>query len=143
MVFLLSPSIILCYTIIYLYYYPQLPEIIVGHRDLAGKIDGYTEKNFIWVPIVFNIVIVGAIGYLLKRPETLNYPDDIADKNRESAYFKMQIFLAITAIITSALFSLVIFDAIGFLKSANAFYFIAYFFLTVIAIPLLILKARI
>ncbi len=142
LIFLISPFIIVCYVVIYIYHYQQLPEVIIGHRDLTGKVDGYTEKSFIWVPILFNIVIVWGIGYLIGRPNMLNYPVEINNNNRDSAYRKMQIFLSITAIIVSALFSLIIFDAIGLLSSANALYFVIYFFVSVVGLPLFIAKAK-
>ncbi|WEK18676.1 MAG: DUF1648 domain-containing protein [Candidatus Pedobacter colombiensis] len=142
LIFLISPSIILCYVVIYVYYYQQLPEVIVGHRDLTGKIDGYTEKSFIWIPILFNIVIVSAIRYLIGKPMMLNYPVEINDNNRDSAYGKMQIFLSISAIIVSASFSLIIFDAIGLLNSTNALYFVLYFFVSVVGLPLFIAQTK-
>lgn len=117
-------------------------EIPIDVKDPLLPIPREKSKLSSIPELKITIEIVCAIGYLIGRPDILNFPIDINNNNRDSAYRKMQIFLSITAIIVSDLFSLIIFDAIGLLSSGNALYFVIYFFVSIVGLPLIIVRAK-
>ena len=51
---------------------------------------------------------------MLKNPEKCNYPIKITDENREKMYYKMKLFVSYLSVITSVLFSFMIFNALKY-----------------------------
>lgn len=120
----ISLSIFLIYILMLLLHYSEIPEIAASHLDIKGKVNGYSSKSSLWISSGVNLLILAVMGLLIKKPEYANYPFEITDKNRENAYKKMQLFLAVIAIITTAFFSFMVFKAVGFEK--NFLYLILY-----------------
>lgn len=96
--------------------------------DITGKVDKYSNKNSLLISSGVNLVIIVFLGFLIKNPKSANYPVEITDKNRESVYKKMQLFLCIIAIITTSVFSYMVFKAIGLER--NFIYLIIYLTIT-------------
>lgn len=70
----------------FIYTFNQLPNIIPGHFDASGNIDGYTAKNsIIGLPIVATILfsILTIINYY---PHLCNYPVKITIENAKFQY---------------------------------------------------------
>ncbi|MFB9108509.1 DUF1648 domain-containing protein [Flavobacterium gyeonganense] len=129
--YLISLSIFLTYLLLLFYHYSDIPQTVASHVDITGKVDGYSNKNSLLISSGVNVLILVFIGFLIKNPKSANYPVEITDENRESAYKKMQLFLCITAIITTSVFSYMAFKAIGLER--NFIYLIIY----LIATPLI------
>jgi uncharacterized membrane protein len=126
--FLISLSIFLTYILLLFYHYSSIPDVVASHIDISGKVDGYSTKNSLLISSGVNLLILVVLGLLIKSPKSANYPVEITDENRESVYKKMQFFLSITAIITTCVFSYMVFKAIGFEK--NFMYLIIYLIAT-------------
>lgn len=122
--YLISLSIFLTYLLLLFYHYSNIPQTVASHMDITGKVDGYSNKNSLLISSGVNLLILVVLGLLIKSPKSANYPIEITDENRESVYKKMQFFLSILAIITTSIFSYMVFKAIGFEK--NFIYLIIY-----------------
>ncbi|MDR7371997.1 DUF1648 domain-containing protein [Flavobacterium aquidurense] len=129
--YLISLSIFLTYLLILFYHYSEIPQTVASHLDITGKVDGYSNKNSLLISSGVNLLVLVFLGLLIKNPKSANYPVEITDENRESVYKKMQFFLCITAIITTSVFSYMVFKAIGLEK--DFIYLVIY----LIATPLL------
>lgn len=132
-VFLISVSILFlnCYYIFS--NYNNISKEIVTHIDITGKADGFGDKVHLIYAMIANAVLLGIMFFFIKYPKYANYPIEINDKNRDNAYKKMQLFLAIISVVTSVVFSDMVFQAIN--KSENLIYVILYS----ITLPLLVL----
>ena len=124
LLYLISLSIFFTYILLLLYQYSNIPETVASHINISGKVDGYSNKNSLWIASGINILILVIVALLIKSPKYANYPVEITDQNRDSTYKKMQFFLAVIAIITTSVFSYMVFKAIGFEK--NFIYLIIY-----------------
>ena len=122
--FLISLSIYFTYNLLLFSHYSNIPETVASHININGKVDSYSNKNSLWISSSVNLLLLGVLGLLIKNPKSANYPVEITNENRESVYKKMQFFLAIIAIITTSVFSYMVFKAIGFEK--NFIYLIIY-----------------
>ncbi len=132
-VFLISVSILIlnCYYVFT--NYDNISNEIVTHIDITGKAEGFGDKVYLIYAIIANAVLLGIMFFIIKYPKYANYPIEINEKNRDNAYKKMQLFLAIISLITSVVFSYMVFQAIN--KSENLIYIIIYS----IILPLLVL----
>lgn len=126
--YLISLSIFLTYLLLLLYHYSDISQTVASHIDITGKVDSYSNRISLLISSGVNLLILVFIGFLIKNPKSTNYPVEITDKNRESAYKKMQFFLCIIAIITTSVFSYMVFKAIGLEK--NFIYLITYLTIT-------------
>src|SRR6187402_2694565 len=115
--FFISLSIYFTYILLLFSHYSNIPETVASHININGKVDGYSNKNSLWISSSVNLLILGVLGLLIKSPKSANYPVVITNENRESVYKKMQFFLAIIAIITTSVFSYMVFKAIGYEKN--------------------------
>ncbi len=132
-VFLISVSVLIlnCYYVFT--NYDNISKEIVTHIDITGKADGFGDKVHLIYAMIANAVLLGIMFFIIKYPKYANYPIEINDKNRDNAYKKMQLFLAIISVITSVVFSYMVFQSIN--KSDNMIYVIIYS----IFFPLLVL----
>ncbi|QTY27745.1 DUF1648 domain-containing protein [Flavobacterium sp. CS20] len=131
--FLISISVFITYSLILFLNYSEVPETVVSHINIKGEADAYSNKNSLLIATGVNLIILIVIGLLIKNPQSANYPFEITDENRERSYYKMQLLLSIVAIITTTVFSYMIFKATDFLDSFM--YLIVY----IIAMPILTL----
>ncbi|OIV43134.1 hypothetical protein BKM63_02665 [Flavobacterium johnsoniae] len=113
--------------------YNKISDIVPSHIDITGKIDQYSNKKSLIVITIVNIIILSFIWLLIKKPHLANYPLEITEVNKVSIYKKMQVFLAIIAIITTSAFSYLIFKTVHY---ENEF---IYFLFYIIISPLLVL----
>ncbi|WP_420842742.1 DUF1648 domain-containing protein [Flavobacterium humidisoli] len=124
LLYLISISVFLTYLLLLLYHYSEIAQTVASHVDITGKVDGYSSKKSLLISSGVNLLILVFIGLLIKNPKSANYPVEITDGNRESMYKKMQLFLCLIAIITTSVFSYMVFKAIGLEK--NFIYLILY-----------------
>lgn len=94
--------------------YSNIADIVVTHIDHSGNPDGFGEKYHLIIALVVNAMLLLIMGFVIKNPKYANYPVEITEKNRNSAYEKMRYFLAFLSIITSIIFSIMIYKAIGY-----------------------------
>lgn len=128
--FLISVSVFLTYLFILLKHYPEIADVVTTHVDMRGEADKLGGKiNLIYASLV-NLVVLLLMGYLIRNPHLPNYPVEITEENKSSAYKGMQIFLALIAIVTSCAFAYMIFNAIGLL------HYYLHFILILVFIPL-------
>lgn len=132
-VFLISVSIWLlnCYYIFL--NYNDISNKIITHIDITGKADGFGDKVHLIYAMIANAVLLGIMYFFIKYPMYANYPIEINDENRDNAYKKMQLFLSIISVITSVVFTYMVFQAINKSK------YVAYVILYSIIFPLLVL----
>ncbi|SFD40505.1 DUF1648 domain-containing protein [Flavobacterium phragmitis] len=128
--YLIALSIFSIYILLLFSNYSEIPETVASHIDITGKVDGYSHKNSLCISSIVNLFILVFLGLLIKNPKYANYPVELTDENRENVYKKMQLFLVVIAIITTLVFSYMIFKAIGLEK--NYIYLIIY----VITVPI-------
>lgn len=112
LLFLINISVFITYLTLLVFNYSNISETVVSHINIYGKIDGYSNKISLFISAGINLAIVILIWFLIKRPQYANFPLEINNRNRESVYKKMQLFLSIIAILTSTSFSYMIFKAI-------------------------------
>ena len=132
-IFLISISIFITYLILLIQNYSEIPELITTHIDIKGQTDEQGSKNNLWIASSVNLVLLLIIGFLIKKPHLANFPIEITEKNKDTAYKNMQIFLSILSIIISCAFAYMIFKAINY--THNYFYIMS----ALIFLPLTIL----
>ena len=133
--YLISISIFITYLLLLLFNYSNISETVVSHININGKADGHSNKNSLFISTGVNLAILILIWFLIKSPQSANYPIEINDENRDSVYKKMQLFLSFVAILCTAFFSYMIFKAIN--KQVEYIYLIGYITITPILTVLL------
>lgn len=126
--YFISISIFITYLLLLLFNYSNISETVISHININGKVDGHSNKNSLFISTGVNLAILILIWLLIKSPQSANYPIEINDKNRDSVYKKMQLFLSFVAILTTAFFSYMIFKAIN--KEVEFIYLIGYITIT-------------
>lgn len=126
--YFISISIFITYLILLLNNYSNISETVDSHININGKVDGHSNKNSLFISTGVNLAILILIWLLIKKPQSANYPIEINDDNRESVYKKMQLFLSIIALFTTAFFSYMIFKALHIEK--EFLYLISYVTIT-------------
>ena len=124
MLFIVAVSVLLLNCYYAFSNYNSISNEIVTHINITGEADGFGNKVHLIYAMVANTVLLGVIFFFIKNPKYANYPVEINDSNRESVYYKMQLFLAIISIITSLVFSYMVFQALD--RPESMIYIIAY-----------------
>jgi len=132
-IFLISISIFITYVIILFSNYSEISDVVNTHINIKGEVDGQGSKKNLWIASLVNLLVLSLIGFLIKKPHLANYPVEITEKNKDNIYKKMQFFLGIIAIITSASFAFMIF------KATNLTDYYIYLILFLILFPLVII----
>lgn len=94
--------------------YSSIPNEIVTHIDINGNADAFGNKIHLIFAMIANAIFLGVIFFFIKYPKYANYPVEINEQNKDSVYYKMQLFLAVISIITSLVFSYMIFQALNY-----------------------------
>ena len=126
--YLISISIFITYVLLLVFNYSEISESVVSHINIKGAADGHSSKKSLWIASLVNFGILILVGLLIKSPQSANYPVEITEDNKEDIYKKMQFFLSIVAIITTGIFSYMIFKALQY--EANFIYIISYLIVT-------------
>lgn len=129
-IFFISVSIFITYLILLILNYSEIPELITTHVDITGETDRQGNKDNLWTATVVNFALLLIIGFLIKKPHLANFPIEITENNKDSAYRKMQLFLSAISILISCVFAYMIFKAINY----THYYF--YIMTALIAFPL-------
>jgi uncharacterized membrane protein len=131
--YFISFSVFITYVSLLYLNYSGISETISTHLNIKGETDSYGPKSSLWITSGVNLIALLFIGFLIRKPHLANYPIEITDKNRESTYRKMQLFLAILSIIMTAIFAYMIFKALNY--NQLFIYLVAY----LISSPLIVL----
>ncbi|CAI9429392.1 Predicted membrane protein [Candidatus Ornithobacterium hominis] len=131
-VFLISVSILILNCYFVFTNYDNISNEIITHIDITGKPNGYGNKVNLIYAMLANFLLIFIIFLGIKYPKYANYPIEINNRNRKTAYQKMQMFLAIISIITSLAFSYMVFLAVG--KQESMIYIILYSIISTLTI---------
>lgn len=134
-IYIVSVSYLLVYSGILFLSYDSLSDIVPTHINYNGQVDGYNYKIHLWYAILVNFILLLLYLFLLKNPEKCNYPIKITDENREKMYYKMKLFVSYLSVITSVLFSFMIFNALKY-EYKNIIVIITF----IVIIPILIVN---
>lgn len=112
--YLTGISVLLVYSTILYMNYNSIEDVVPTNINYTGEIDSYGNKRQLWITSFVNLILILFIGFLIKNPHIPNYPIEITEENKNKVYYKMQLFLSYLSIITSILFSLMIFNALKY-----------------------------
>lgn len=73
--------------------YKVLPSVIPTHFDLGGKADRFGSKKFVYLMPVFGLIAYFGFFFALNYPETVNFPVEINEKNRDHQITIMMYFM--------------------------------------------------
>lgn len=84
--------------------YQSLNNNITTHLDFSGTPDKTGSKIHLIYGLLVNLGILFIAFFLINYPKYANYPVEINNENRNSAYLKMRYFLGVISIVTSMAF---------------------------------------
>lgn len=73
--------------------YKSLPQVIPTHFDVEGKADNFGNKKWFFFTPILSVVFYIGIFFLIRSPETANFPVEITDENRDVQFFIMNFFI--------------------------------------------------
>jgi uncharacterized membrane protein len=79
-------------------YYPSLPNRIVTHFDLGGKVDGFGDKSCLLYLLTGEVVSYAMLTLIAQFPHTFNYVVPITEANAARQYHLAKKFLSILAL---------------------------------------------
>jgi len=119
----ISFSIVLIYSVFLFENYNNISKKVVTHINIKGEADAFGDKIHLIYATIANCIILLLILFFVYKPQYANYPVEVDNDNKEVLYKKMQFFLSIISIITSVIFSYMIFSALE-PESKKSFYLI-------------------
>lgn len=84
--------------------YKVLPETIPIHFDVEGKADNFGNKKFFYLMPAVLTVIYFLFVFLLRSPESANYPVPITEENEDAQFLIMGIFMRWLFLLVSLIF---------------------------------------
>lgn len=108
------PFVIIVFYSVYLFgKYDSIPEIIPIH-GYGKNADGFGSKKFLFVPIVFNLIILSFIWFTIRKPENFKLQYEVKEEDKAKTYYTMQLVLVtiaifVTIVMTPLLFSDVVY----------------------------------
>lgn len=84
--------------------YKALPETIPIHFDFDGKADNFGNKKFFYLMPAVLTVIYFLFAFLLRIPESANYPVPITEENENTQFLIMVIFMRWLFLLVSMIF---------------------------------------
>ncbi|WP_164112043.1 MULTISPECIES: hypothetical protein [Sphingobacterium] len=84
--------------------YNMLNDDVITHLDFSGSPDKKGGKIHLIYGLLVNLGVLILMYFLIKHPKYANYPVEINDENRSSAYLKMRYLVSILSLITSTSF---------------------------------------
>lgn len=73
--------------------YKSLPQIIPTHFDVEGKPDNFGNKKWYFFTPILSVIFYVGIFFLIRSPESANFPVEITDENRDVQFFIMNLFV--------------------------------------------------
>lgn len=74
-------------------HYRTLPQTIPVHFDFDGKADGFGSKKYSFITPVFATAFYLLFAFVLRNPESVNYPVEITEENKDAEFLIMKIFI--------------------------------------------------
>jgi len=74
-------------------HYKALPETIPIHFDFDGKADNFGNKKFFYLMPAVLTVLYFLFALIVRSPESSNYPVPITEKNENTQFLIMGIFI--------------------------------------------------
>lgn len=84
--------------------YKALPDTIPIHFDVEGKADNFGNKKFFYLMPAVLTVIYFLFVFLLRSPESANYPVPITEENENAQFLIMGIFMRWLFLLVSLIF---------------------------------------
>ncbi|MEC3874546.1 DUF1648 domain-containing protein [Chryseobacterium salviniae] len=73
--------------------YKALPETIPTHFDFEGKPDSFgNKKYFYFMPAILTLIFF-LFGFLVRSPDSANYPVPISEENENAQFLIMGVFM--------------------------------------------------
>jgi uncharacterized membrane protein len=73
--------------------YKSLPQVIPTHFDVEGKADNFGNKKWFFFTPILSVIFYIGIFFLIRSPESANFPVEITDENRDVQFFIMNFFI--------------------------------------------------
>lgn len=105
--------IIICYLAYLLSRYSSIPDTIPIH-GYSKNTDGYGSKAFLFFPIILNLVMLGVIWMMIRRPDKMNFSFEMKEEEKAKVGFTLQIVLAIIAIFLTVFTTVLLFSDVVF-----------------------------
>lgn len=74
-------------------YYKSLPQIIPIHFDFDGKADNFGSKKYAFLMPVILTALYFLFAFIVRDPESANYPVKITEENQDAQFMIMEIFI--------------------------------------------------
>lgn len=118
----------------------NLPETVPIHQNIKGEVDDWGSKITLYVLPSLSFIIIMLISFLIRKPDILNYPVEVTEKNKKVLYQKMQLFLALLSLFIAALFLVLILESVTIFNIAFGLPFFIFYVLFFSLIPIGIIK---
>ena len=132
--YLVGISVLVTYALILFISYDQIPDTIVTHINLTGSGDKtYGHKSALWIATFVNMGLLVLMGFSLKYPQIINYPRPSDKKELKKLEENLKIFVGVSSIIISMVFSSMIFYAVKM-----DWKLLIFLFITVVILPIIV-----
>lgn len=74
-------------------HYKTLPRTIPVHFDFDGKADGFGSRKYSFLMPVLAAVFYVFFAFIVREPESANYPVKITEENQAAQFLIMKIFI--------------------------------------------------
>lgn len=81
-----SFALVLGLIVVIVLIYPHLPAKIPSHFTISGEIDGWAEKQVLWIFTGIVCALYVGLTWLAKMPHRLNYPGKVTPENAPFQY---------------------------------------------------------
>jgi len=85
-------------------HYKRLPQTIPVHFDFDGKADGFGSKKYSFLMPGFATALYVLFAFVIRDPESANYPVHITEQNKDAQFLIMEIFIRWLYIVISLIF---------------------------------------
>lgn len=85
-------------------HYTSLPQTIPTHFDFDGKADQFGSKKYSFLMPAVLTVLYFLFAYVVRTPESSNYPVEITEENENAQFLIMKIFIRWLFLLISFLF---------------------------------------
>ncbi|WP_415329073.1 DUF1648 domain-containing protein [Chryseobacterium sp. MMS23-Vi53] len=85
-------------------HYKTLPQTIPIHFDFDGKADNFGSKKYAFLMPVMLVALYFLFAYIVRTPESSNYPVKITAENEEAQFLIMKIFIRWLFLLISLIF---------------------------------------
>jgi hypothetical protein len=120
--------------------YSNMENTVPIHQNASGVIDRFGPKKVLMLLPLISLIIVIAISYLMKKPESLNYPFEVNEFNKEVAYKKVKIILSGLALFIASIFLVLIMRSLKLFNLNFSFSFLLIYVLVLSILPILLIQ---